>query len=245
MRQALCVLVALLSLSAAPLPQAECEAVHSDRCLVRRRHGAGADAGARARARARGVEARLGDHQGARVQQRQDLGGLGERGTSARTYRFDALEQLLTLADEQGLRVIVQSCTDAAHQSLGARYPDSTASATRGGDRVAASPSYCLDHPSVRADVTAFIGACERARRRASLVHGIDVWSRTAHRQLGLVQHAGRDLLLPAPAGPVPHRSRRRPHPRRAEYGVHLARSRRRITVGPRYGRSCPTRVHR
>src|SRR5512133_2520463 len=41
-------------------------------------------------------------------------------------YRFDALEQLLSLADDAGLRVIVQIYTDAAPEWLGKRYPDSS-----------------------------------------------------------------------------------------------------------------------
>src|SRR5437762_8367328 len=41
-------------------------------------------------------------------------------------YRFDALEQLLTLADANDLSVIVQIYTDAAPEWLGQRYPDSS-----------------------------------------------------------------------------------------------------------------------
>ena len=40
-------------------------------------------------------------------------------------YRLEALEQLLSLSDETGLRVIVQIYTDAAPEWLGTRYPDS------------------------------------------------------------------------------------------------------------------------
>src|SRR6266516_2525289 len=41
-------------------------------------------------------------------------------------YHFDALEQLLSLSDKAGLRVIVQIYTDASPEWLGKRYPDSS-----------------------------------------------------------------------------------------------------------------------
>ena len=105
MRQALCLLVALLSLSAAPLPQAEREPF----IPIGVWYGGGT-----ARApmlvrepapRARGVEARSGAPS-------RSLGFNSVKTwvdwASAEpvrgTYRFDALEQLLSLADEQGLQ---------------------------------------------------------------------------------------------------------------------------------------------
>src|SRR4029079_18099916 len=47
-------------------------------------------------------------------------------------YRFDALEQLLSLADEAGLRVIVQIYTDAAPEGLGRGFPGSGVFSDRG-----------------------------------------------------------------------------------------------------------------
>ena len=93
-------------------------------------------------------------------------------------YRFDALEQLLSLADEQGLKVIVQVYTDAAPEWLGTQYPDSSF-VTDQGARIGsqASPGYCLDHPGVRADMTAFIGAATTRAAAHRSFYGIDVWS--------------------------------------------------------------------
>ena len=93
-------------------------------------------------------------------------------------YRFDALEQLLTLADEAGLRVIVQFYTDSAPEWLGAAYPDA-GFVTDQGVRIKsqAAPGFCIDHPRVREAMTAFISAAsQRARGHASL-YGFDVWS--------------------------------------------------------------------
>ncbi|HTH03411.1 MAG TPA: beta-galactosidase [Vicinamibacterales bacterium] len=93
-------------------------------------------------------------------------------------YRFDALEQLLTLSDEVGLKVILQIYTDAAPEWLGKRYPDSSF-VTDQGARIGsqASPGYCLDHGGVRADMIAFIGAASTAAARHSSFYGVDVWS--------------------------------------------------------------------
>jgi beta-galactosidase GanA len=93
-------------------------------------------------------------------------------------YRFDALEQLLTLTDAAGLKVIVQIYTDASPEWLGQRYPDASF-VTDQGARIGsqASPGYCLDHAGVRADMVAFIGeAASRAAAHRSF-YGIDVWS--------------------------------------------------------------------
>jgi len=93
-------------------------------------------------------------------------------------YHFDALEQLLSLADEAGLRVIVQIYTDASPEWLGKRYPDSSFVSDQGA-RIGsqASPGYCLDHAGVRADMVAFIGAVSAAAARHRSFYAVDVWS--------------------------------------------------------------------
>ncbi len=93
-------------------------------------------------------------------------------------YRFAALEQLLTAADEVGLRVIIQIYTDAAPEWLGKRYPDSSFVSDQ-GTRIGsqASPGYCLDHDGVRADMVSFIGAASTAAARHASFYAVDVWS--------------------------------------------------------------------
>ena len=93
-------------------------------------------------------------------------------------YRFDALEQLLTLADDTGLQVILQIYTDAAPEWLGKRYPDSNFVTDQGARVVSqASPGYCLDHTGVRTDLVAFISAAASAAARHRSFYGVDVWS--------------------------------------------------------------------
>src|SRR5215212_4777893 len=79
-------------------------------------------------------------------------------------YRFDALDQLMSLAERAGLKVIVQGYTDAAPEWLGKRYPDSSFVSDQGA-RIGsqASPGFCLGHAGVRADMIAFIGAVSAA----------------------------------------------------------------------------------
>ena len=167
------------ALAPAPLRSAApCRAVRSHRRLVRRRDSARADAGARARARARRVAARPRDDQVARLQQRQDVGRLGERGTGARHVPVRRARAAALARRRAGLRVIVQIYTDAAPEWLGRRYPDSSF-VTDQGARIGsqASPGYCLDHAGVRADMMAFIGAVRRAPPTHASFYGVDVWS--------------------------------------------------------------------
>ena len=113
-------------------------------------------------------------------------------------YRFEALDQMLALADQAGLKVILQLYADSAPEWLGHQYPDASF-VTDQGARIGsqASPGYCLDHPGVRADSRRVHLRGVRSRRIAPVLLRRRSLERTAHRQLGVVQHAGRVLLLP------------------------------------------------
>jgi beta-galactosidase GanA len=93
-------------------------------------------------------------------------------------YRLEALEQMLALADEIGLKVIVQLYTDSAPDWIGERYTDASFVSDQ-GTRIGsqAAPGYCLDHPGVREDLVRFIDAvASRAAPHASF-YAVDVWS--------------------------------------------------------------------
>ncbi|HSC27080.1 MAG TPA: beta-galactosidase [Vicinamibacterales bacterium] len=97
-----------------------------------------------------------------------------ERGS----YRLEALDRLLTVAGQAGLRVIVQLSTDAAPEWLSRTYPDArvvTDEGVRIGSR--AGPAYCNDHAGVRAALEAFIEAASSRAARHQSVHAVDVWS--------------------------------------------------------------------
>ena len=93
-------------------------------------------------------------------------------------YRFDALEQLLSLADEVGLRVIVQFYTDSQPEWIGRTYTDASF-VTDQGARIGsqASPGFCIDHDGVREAMTRFIGAAAARARGHRSLYGFDVWS--------------------------------------------------------------------
>lgn len=95
-----------------------------------------------------------------------------ERGT----YRLDALDQLLTHADEVGLRVAIQVHTDVMPVWLGATYPDA---ALVNDEGVAANPAtagVCLDHDGVRSALAAFTTAVVQMSSRHRSVYAFDVW---------------------------------------------------------------------
>ena len=120
-------------------------------------------------------------------------------------YRFDALDQLLSLADEAGLKVIVQIYTDAAPEWLGKRLSGFELRHRSGGaDRIAGVAGLL---PRSRRRPRRHGGVHRRAcggGRQAPVLLRDRRLERAAHRQLGVVQHAGRVLLLPAHAGAVP-----------------------------------------
>jgi len=93
-------------------------------------------------------------------------------------YHFEALDQILSLSQEAGLKVILQLYADAAPEWLGRRYPDASFVTDQGVRiRSQASPGYCLDHPGVRADLAAFIGAVSARAARYRSFYAVDLWS--------------------------------------------------------------------
>jgi len=93
-------------------------------------------------------------------------------------YRFDAPDQVLDLAGEAGLKVILQLDTASAPDWLLRRYPDGRfISDSNKSDGLQAGSRICLDHPGVRADVVAFIGAASERGSRHTSGHAVDLGS--------------------------------------------------------------------
>ena len=93
-------------------------------------------------------------------------------------YHFEALEQLLSLADEAGLRVIVQLYIDSAPEWLGETYKDASFVTDQGqaiGSQ--ASPGFCIDHPGVREAMAQFITAAGRNAQKHRSFYAFDLWS--------------------------------------------------------------------
>jgi beta-galactosidase len=85
---------------------------------------------------------------------------------------------LLELAEEEGLRLVLQVYMDSAPAWIGERYPDSLyVSANGQAIQPESSPGYCRDHPGVRAIDTAFYAALARRAEKSPAFTGWDLWS--------------------------------------------------------------------
>jgi beta-galactosidase len=97
------------------------------------------------------------------------------------TYRLDNLDLLLRLAQEAGLRVLVQVYVDSAPEWVGRKFPDGRFTAQSGVTLPSqAAPGFCVDHPGVRAAVLRFFEEVARRASRSPAFYAYDVWSEPA-----------------------------------------------------------------
>ena len=96
-------------------------------------------------------------------------------------YHLENLDLLLKLADEAGLRVLVQVYVDSAPEWVGRTFPDGHF-VSQGGTaiRSQAAPGYCVDHPGVRGAVQAFFREVARRASTSRAFHAYDLWSEPA-----------------------------------------------------------------
>lgn len=106
-------------------------------------------------------------------------------------FDLQNLNLLLRLAQERGLRVIVQIYTDSAPDWVGQRFPDARF-VDRSGAVIdsQAAPGFCIDDQAVRNEVVKFIEALSQDANRSNALYGWDVWS-----EPHLVNWAGFDYL--------------------------------------------------
>ena len=93
-------------------------------------------------------------------------------------YHLENVEQLADLAQEAGLRVIVQVYADSAPDWVGRKYPDSHFVSISGEVMPSqAAPGYCFDHPGVHAAMLKmFSTLAERMKSKPAFL-GWDLWS--------------------------------------------------------------------
>ena len=93
-------------------------------------------------------------------------------------FHFEQLDLLLRLAQERGLRVVVQMYLDSAPDWVGQKFPDAKF-VDRSGAVIEsqAAPGFCIDHPGVRAEVEKFLTEVARHANRYSALYAWDVWS--------------------------------------------------------------------
>ncbi|CAN5772666.1 beta-galactosidase [soil metagenome] len=93
-------------------------------------------------------------------------------------YRLDNLRLLLELAQEVGLRVIVQFYVDSAPDWVGRQYPQARFVAQDGTAIPSQSaPGYCTDNPEIRRLVHAFYAQVARIAAEYPNFYGWDLWS--------------------------------------------------------------------
>ena len=93
-------------------------------------------------------------------------------------FNFRHVDQLLELAREAGLKVIIQVYMDSAPDWVGVRYPDSQFVANNGDVIVSqAAPGYCFDHAGVQKATLGFYSALARHVGRHPAFYGWDLWS--------------------------------------------------------------------
>jgi beta-galactosidase len=93
-------------------------------------------------------------------------------------YHFENLQLLSELAQEVGLKVIIQMYVDSAPDWVGKKFPDGLFEA-QSGDKVhsQAAPGFCTDHAGVREAVMNFYTETAKVAAQNSNFHGWDLWS--------------------------------------------------------------------
>jgi beta-galactosidase len=93
-------------------------------------------------------------------------------------YHLEQLDLMLKLAEEVGLKVIVQTYVDSAPDWVGMKYPDGHFVAQNGQSIPSqAAPGFCFDHPGVRKATLAFLKEVARHAARSRAFYGWDLWS--------------------------------------------------------------------
>ena len=110
-------------------------------------------------------------------------------------YHFEALDLLMDLAEEVGLRVIIQIYLDSAPDWLVSYYPDCRY-ISAGGVPVDSqgAPGYCYDHPGVHAAAEQFMTALAQHVTHRPNFYAWDLWSEPQIVQWGYFD------FLPQPA---------------------------------------------
>ena len=93
-------------------------------------------------------------------------------------FDFQNLDLLLRLAQERGLRVVIQVYLDSAPDWVGEEYPECRF-VDRSGAVITsqAAPGFCIDHAGVRAEIVKFLAALSTEANKFSALYGWDVWS--------------------------------------------------------------------
>ena len=93
-------------------------------------------------------------------------------------FEFQNLDLLMRLAQQRGLRVVVQIYLDSAPDWVGEKYPDGKFVDRSGAVIISqAAPGFCIDHEGVRSAIVKFLEALSGEANTFSALYGWDVWS--------------------------------------------------------------------
>lgn len=116
-------------------------------------------------------------------------------------YHLENLDLLLRLADEVGLKVIVQVYVDSAPEWVGAKYPGGRYAAQDGQPISSqAAPGFCFDNNSIRKAVLAFFQEVARHAKNSSAFYGWDLWSEPAALNWARIGYKAEPMFCYCPA---------------------------------------------
>ena len=94
------------------------------------------------------------------------------------SFNFETIDVLLGLAEQEGLKVIIQIYMDAAPDWVGRKFPDSQYVSISGAVMHPESAlGYSIDHPGVRRAELAFLTALAGRASKSPAFFGWDLWS--------------------------------------------------------------------
>ena len=116
-------------------------------------------------------------------------------------YHLENLDLLLRLANEVGLKVIVQVYVDSAPEWVGSKYPEGRYEAQDGQPIPSqAAPGFCFDNKNVRKAVLDFFQEVARHADKGSAFYGWDLWSEPAALNWARVGYKSEPMFCYCPA---------------------------------------------
>ena len=116
-------------------------------------------------------------------------------------YHLENLDLLLRLADEVGLKVIVQVYVDSAPEWVGSKYPEGRYAAQDGQPIPSqAAPGFCFDNKNVRNSVLGFFQEVARHAGKSRAFYGWDLWSEPAALNWARVGYKSEPMFCYCPA---------------------------------------------
>ncbi len=116
-------------------------------------------------------------------------------------YHLENLDLLLRLADQAGLKVIVQVYVDSAPEWVGAKFPEGRYTAQDGQAIPSqAAPGFCFDNKNVRKAVLDFFQEVARHAERSPAFYAWDLWSEPAALNWARVGYKAEPMFCYCPA---------------------------------------------